>query len=143
RPAPRRLKHRYGVNAVRFTRDGRRVATASDDGTARVWAVPSGQQVAELGGHLDPVLDVDVSPDGRFLVSASGDRTARLWDLRTRRLVGVFGGHDGRVLQARFSARGDTILTVPDFGAAAVYACDACGPIDDVLERAERLVRRN
>ena len=142
RARPRELKHRYAINAVRFTRDGRRLATASDDGTARVWAVPSGRPLAELGGHLDPVLDVDVSRDGRFLLSASGDRTARLWDLRTRRVVGVFGGHDGRVLKARFSANGAKVLTVPEYGAAAVYACDACGPIFSVLTRAGNLVRR-
>ena len=137
-----RLTHRYGVNAVRFTRDGRRLATASDDGTARVFDARSGRRLAELGGHIDPVLDVDVSPDGRFVLTASGDRTARLWDLRTQRVVGVLGGHDGRVLRARFSRRGDQVLTVPEFGAAAVYACDACGPLERVVERAERLVPR-
>jgi WD40 repeat protein len=142
RARPRELRHRYDVNAVRFSRDGRHLATASDDGTARVWDVPSGRPVAELGGHLDPVRDIDISPDGRFVLSASADRTVRLWDLRTRRVVGVFGGHDGPVLRARFSASGDQVLTVPEFGAAAVYACDACGSLNAVLTRAGNLVRR-
>jgi WD40 repeat protein len=139
---PRLLTHRYDVEAVRFSRDGRHLATASDDGTARVWDVPSGHPVAELGGHLDPVNDVDLSPDGRFLLSASDDRTARLWDLRTERVVGIFGGHDGAVRRARFSSNGDEVLTVPAAGPAAVYACDACGSIDEVMTRAQNLVRR-
>ena len=37
------------VVAVVFSPDGRLVATASDDHTARVWEVSSGKQVATLG----------------------------------------------------------------------------------------------
>ena len=66
---------------VHFSPDGRRVATASDDGTARVWDVESGRPVTESLAHTAPVYCVDFSPDGRRLATASHDGTARGWEL--------------------------------------------------------------
>ena len=66
------LGHESGVNAVVFSPDGRLVATASGDQTARVWEVSSGKRVATLG-HEDVVNAVVFSPDGRLVATASWD----------------------------------------------------------------------
>jgi WD40 repeat protein len=139
---PRRLEHRATVNIVRFSADGRRLATSSADGTARVWDARTGRSVAVLTGHQDPVFDADLTGDGRFLVSGSADRTAKLWSVDSGQLIGNLGGHDGSVDTVRFTPDGRRILTVPTFGATAVYACDACGTVDEVLATARRLVPR-
>ena len=140
---PRLLAHKAYVTAVRFSRDGTQLATASGDGTARVWDVQTGRVTQTLRRHTEPVQDVDFSPDGRFLMSAGADRQVLIWDLSTGRVVSVFGGYDGSVLKARFSRDGKKVLTVPEEGAAAVFACDACGPIDEVIENARKLVGRS
>ena len=139
---PRLLSHGQYVSTVRFSRDGRWLATASGDGTARVWDVRTGREEHVLRRHQQPVNDVDFSPDGRFLITASDDGQALVWDLRTGRVVSVFGGHDGPVREAGFSADGRKVLTVPSRGTAAVFACDACGSLDDVLTAARRLIKR-
>ena len=71
------------INHARFSADGTRVVTASDDHTARIWEVPSGRPVATLAGHSDLVTDAVFSPAGDVILSASADGTARLWDART------------------------------------------------------------
>jgi hypothetical protein len=38
-----------------FSGDGKRVATASDDATARIWDAESGEEIAVLKGHALPV----------------------------------------------------------------------------------------
>jgi hypothetical protein len=70
-----------------FSPDDRRVATASEDKTARIWDATNGQQLAVIVGHTDAVGTVAFSPNGAQLVTASDDKTARVWDSRSAPLA--------------------------------------------------------
>ncbi|MGH4019986.1 MAG: AAA family ATPase [Pseudonocardiaceae bacterium] len=72
-----RLTHDGSVHAVVFSPDGSRVATASRDGTARVFDAVSGAEQARLA-HDGSVWSVVFSPDGSRVATASGDGTARV-----------------------------------------------------------------
>ncbi|KAF4466530.1 Ubiquitin homeostasis lub1 [Fusarium albosuccineum] len=56
---------------------GADIASASNDGTVRLWKL-NGQQVAELHGHESFVYSLTSLPTGE-LVSAGEDRTVRIW----------------------------------------------------------------
>ena len=82
--------------------DGRTVvASASDDGTIRLWDVRTAAPIgAPLTGHTGTVEDVCVVPmEGQtMLASAGGDGTVRMWDPVTARPVGQpLTGHVGPV----------------------------------------------
>jgi WD40 repeat protein len=74
------VKQFGNVYGVAFSRDGRYLATASGDGSARVLEVEqNGRQRAQLV-HEQAVNAVAFSPDGRYVATASSDHTARLLD---------------------------------------------------------------
>ena len=77
------LQHNSSVNAVAFSPDGRKVATASYDNTARLWDVETGKQIQRLE-HDRSVNAVAFSPDGQKLATASDDKTACIWTLDIR-----------------------------------------------------------
>ncbi|MEH2453638.1 WD40 repeat domain-containing protein, partial [Nostoc sp.] len=70
--------HQGTVRGVSFSPDGKTIATASLDGTARLWNL-QGQLLQEFKGHQGTVRGVSFSPDGKTIATASLDGTARLW----------------------------------------------------------------
>ena len=69
------------VNAVAWSPDGSRVATAADDGTVRVWDPATGHELGlPYRTHGAAVPALDWSPSGDRLASAGEDGNVRIWD---------------------------------------------------------------
>ncbi|UCC92366.1 MAG: WD40 repeat domain-containing protein [Thermoplasmata archaeon] len=75
--------HRDSVLGMEWSPDDSRIATASDDRTARIWDPETGDELTILEGHTSGVLDCVWSPDGSLMVTGSRDYKARRWDLNT------------------------------------------------------------
>ncbi|MEA5627190.1 hypothetical protein [Nostoc sp. UHCC 0251] len=103
------LGHQGGIRSVSFSFNGQYLATASDDGTARLWD-SQGNQLMVFQGHDAMVRSVSFSPDDRRLATTSSDCTARLWDLQGNQLV-VFEGHKLEVRNVSFSPDGQYLAT--------------------------------
>ena len=88
------LEHDDGIADVAFSADSALVATASSDGTARVWESSTGGLVAVLGGHTAGVRAVAFSSDGRFVATVSEDLKVRLWDLGLEHALRLRRGAD-------------------------------------------------
>ncbi len=86
----RRIIIDYAVVSAAFSPDGKRIVTASDDNTARLWDAATGEAIgAPFIGHDERVLSAAFSPDGKRIVTASLDGTARIWDAETGQQVGA------------------------------------------------------
>jgi WD40 repeat protein len=79
--------HTDWVRSVAWSPDGTKIATASDDNTARVWSSSSGSTLLTLTGHSDSVQSIAWSPDGTKIATSSDDRTARVWSVAVSRTL--------------------------------------------------------
>jgi tRNA A-37 threonylcarbamoyl transferase component Bud32 len=98
--------HTKLLRSVAYSPDGRRLASASDDRTVKVWDAGTGQETLTLKGHTDGVASVAFSPDGRRLVSASDDRTVKVWDAESGQETLTLKGHTERVESVTYSPDG-------------------------------------
>ncbi|WP_427158566.1 hypothetical protein ACQFX9_22265 [Aliinostoc sp. HNIBRCY26] len=114
--------HQDWVRSVSFSPDGKTIATASSDRTARLWTT-DGQLLRELKGHQGSVWGVSFSPDGKTIATASSDRTARLWTTDGQ-LLRELKGHQGSVWGVSFSPDGKTIATASSDRTARLWTTD-------------------
>jgi WD40 repeat protein len=68
--------HELGISHIQFTPDGEWIASASDDGTVRLWPLGSGSgqrsKVLYLAeGSLESAIRLAMAPDGSFLVAGT------------------------------------------------------------------------
>jgi len=69
------------IRSVRFSPDGKYLATGAEDRKVRIWDIAKKRIVNVFDGHQQEIYSLAFSKDGRLIVSGSGDRTARIWDM--------------------------------------------------------------
>jgi WD40 repeat protein len=73
---------------VAFSKDGKFIATASADKTAKIWDGQTGQELLTLNAP-GPLSGVAFSPDGTQVALAGRDGTTRLYLLRIEDLIAL------------------------------------------------------
>jgi WD40 repeat protein len=119
-----RLDHRGPVTAVAYSPDGTRVATGSEDRSARVFDAATGTEISRLD-HGSWVRAVAFSPDSTRVATGSGDRSARVFDAATGTEICRLD-HDDYVTAVAFSRDGTRLATgsgnqLPSGGSVRVF----------------------
>jgi WD40 repeat protein len=111
-------RHSQDVWCLAFRPDGRRLASASLDGTVKIWR----WEGTRLNLNQQPLCTLPVRPwgfgnrvtftsDGERLVMGGEERTVQIWDLRTGQLRQSLSGHTGNVVAVAASRDGRWIAS--------------------------------
>ena len=135
-PPSRWKLHTGKIMGIDFGRDGRHLATASEDGTVKILdlgiegASPQTLEMQDDSGDSVPLNSVAFRPpDGRQLVVAGQDGVIRLWDVDSGNEVSAWPLHDPRygVASVAFNRDGSQLVTAGIDGVALVWDVDqAC-----------------
>jgi eukaryotic-like serine/threonine-protein kinase len=74
--------HTGRIKSLAITKNGRRLLSASMDGTVRLWDVASGLELLTLRGHGSVVNTATFTPKEDAIITASLDHSVRIWETR-------------------------------------------------------------
>ncbi len=115
-----------GVSGVAFSSDGKTLASASHDGTARLWDVGTGEQLLCVRLREDQLPpwtgprgstntggfhSVALSPDGKTLATGTYRGTILLWDTRAGREIQALQEHWREITSLAFSPDGKILAS--------------------------------
>jgi Tol biopolymer transport system component len=113
--------HKEAVRSLAWSPDGKRLASASEDASVKVWDTGSGSELQTLLGHAAPVYSVTWSPDGTRLATGSWDKTSRLWDPANGMEIGSLGEQVSMVHSVAWSPDGTRIAYADMEGEIRIY----------------------
>ncbi len=101
--------HSQSVNAVAWSPDGKRIASASSDRMVQVWDAFTGSNIYTYRGHSKNVHAVAWSPDGKYIASGGEDGTVQVWDTVSGKKIITYGNQSVEVNAVGWSSDGQRI----------------------------------
>ena len=106
--------HKFEVNSIAFSPNGRSLVSASDDQSVRIWNIRGGSsKVLPVAPGLVPsfFFSVSLSPNGLFVAASNLDGSLWIWDSRTHKLVATWQGHGSDVYCTEFTPDGKGLMS--------------------------------
>jgi len=118
--------HTNVVLRISFSPNSERIASASLDGSVKIFDVRTAQEILSFDGHDRSVTSVAYSPDGRCVASGTGsldDKPGKIlvWKADSGEVVGRFEGHKGPISALRFFPDGTRLVSTSGNMAAGTH----------------------
>lgn len=105
--------HTGRIMGLVFRNNGN-LASASVDGSLRLWDVGTQEEIRQFYGQQDGLASAAFSSDGKWLAAGSIDKALRLWEVDTGRLISTLEGHGGTIWSVAFSPDGERIASASE-----------------------------
>lgn len=132
--------HSRGIFGLSWSPNSARLATASADGSVRLWQVDTMQQTATLTGHSGKVRAVAWNPDGTRLASAGDGGEVFVWNPDRQSIEKRLSGHQGEVFGVAWRPDGCRLATAGKDGTIRLWD-SSTGHVVDVLAGHKSFVR--
>lgn len=132
RKLPLVLQHIQEPYLMRFSHNGKQLATLEEGGAARVWNMSTGQQVGPRYTHRQPIQSISFSPDDTLLLIGGQKGLLKLWDAANglpRGDLNAAGGDADRLLLADFADNHSVITVIGDHVRITSLERDAGGEL--------------
>ena len=140
--------HEDLIQGLAVSPDGQLLATASQDGTVKLWNLDTGVllKTLEFSGASDqlegkPPVAVDFSPDGRFMATGGFDQEVNIWELEsdpsrksvTVNLVSTLVGNTGAVNAIQFSPDGSLVASAGGDSRGIIWDLESGNKVNDLM----------
>jgi len=105
--------HESDVYSLHVSPSGSVFASASEDGTCRMWDLKTGKSLATLVGHAGSVAltSCALSASSRTLYATGEDGLLRAWDTQTQKLKEALPAHSDRASSLSISTDGRVLIS--------------------------------
>ncbi len=101
--------HTDSIDSIAFSSDGKRLVSASEDNTIKLWDVETSKEVLTL--PIGELWSVAFSSDNKTIATGSENHTIKIWDIENKKEIRTLIGHDKDVKSLAFSSNGKILAS--------------------------------
>ncbi len=124
--------HTQPINHLSWDAEGKRIISASNDGTVRVWDAETGENLLKLSGQ-GAISTAIFSQNGQYIYSGGDDYLIWIWDSQTGAELDILEGHQDRITALALTPDGKKMISISSDGSLIVWKIESNINISKIL----------
>lgn len=104
--------HNGSINTIAYSPDGKKILTASQDATAKIWQAENGKLLATLLLHQDSLTSASFSSNNKYIITTSNDHSLKIWQADNTKLLTNLDADPQQVYFGDITSDSEKVVTV-------------------------------